>query len=85
MDPSVIEIHFFTGATLTQSCHEYYDKALEVLEQGYKIADNMLEENNPLTAQCLMYIGILMLEQAKEKKALEGTGSKILSPKFLRQ
>ena len=85
MEPSVIEIHFFTGATLTQSSNEYYDKALEALEQGYKIADNMLEENNPLTAQCLMYIGLLKLEQAKENKALEGTGPKIWSPKFLRQ
>ena len=35
VDPSVIEIHFLTGAALTaESGHKCYDKALRVLELG---------------------------------------------------
>ena len=49
-----------------------------ILGKGNKIADNMLEENHPLTAQCLMYIGLLRLEQAKENKPLKGKEDKII-------
>jgi tetratricopeptide (TPR) repeat protein len=66
-DPTIIEIHFMRGQTLTKTGN--FRKAQITLEKGLQIAKDMFRTtpNHPLIAQSYLHLGLLLIEPSSIK------------------
>ena len=70
-DPDIIEIHILAGQNATRTGQ--YEKALDFLETGLSLAENIFVStpDHPQIADCLMHIGLLMIDRKKDTDAQE--------------
>ena len=66
-DPTIIEIHFMRGQTLTKTGN--FREAQTTLEKGLQIAKDMFRTtpNHPLIAQSYLHLGLLLIEPSSVK------------------
>ena len=66
-DPTIIEIHFMRGQTLTKTGN--FRQAQTTLEKGLQIAKDMFRTtpNHPLIAQSYLHLGLLLIEPSSVK------------------
>ena len=66
-DPTIIEIHFMRGQTLTKTGN--FREAQTTLEKGLQIAKDMFRStpNHPLIAQSYLHLGLLLIEPSSIK------------------
>ena len=66
-DPTIIEIHFMRGQTLTKTGN--FTEAQITLEKGLQIAKDMFRTtpNHPLIAQSSLHLGLLLIEPSSVK------------------